>query len=604
MSKKEIKYVVSIFVLAFVPKAFIALQMIPYPVYDEGGSMAFAAYLAGKDWSNIISTGAYYGFGYYFFYTPIFKITNNPYIIYKLVCLGNAFVQAICGLIAYMIISRYLGNRSTYIQNSIIAVLCSYLVTVRVNAYNENGIILISWLISLLICMLIDTEELKKKKIISIILWGLATWGLTIHTRAIILVIALLIIMVIYKVIYKEELFPKAIYIIGITLFTLSKVCIKLVQGVLWNNEAGNIHNASVNVSKHLDNFNFMDINAWKAIIYVIIGQINALNIFSGSLLIFSIIFSIYYIVKNWRLDDKKYKFFCVIVCTFLACFFGMIIGQAITWGDGVFYNLSQSQRNVDVYKSFTYVRYACAYMGPIILCGLVQLNNEEKNIRKILLFSVVISIVVHLYWLENIMPLISESLTPFESFVALAFRKPRQSINIEMYYRVTAWFIVLTSLSFGLLSQKYKRTYLLAITTYLIFQFLYTGYFNDVYYGKEHSTMAIETYDFLKYVQKKSEDFTLNKIYMYNGDLIREQFYFNDLEIVVGIPKERNAILLYKGEALEDNKLLNYVIRNNGSVIPLENNIYIFVIGREYFNIFSEAEVTCVDINELMEKK
>lgn len=601
--RKDIRYMLILFLLAFIPKGIIALQMIPYPVYDEGGSMAFSAYLAGKDWSNVISLGSYYGFGYYSWFAPIFRITDNPYLIYKLICLINAIVQAICGIICYIIISKFLGKRENYIENSVISLYCSYLVVVRVQAYNENGLLIISWIICALLCLLIYSDSNKKKNMLSAFIWMLAVYSITIHTRAIILIIALLCVAIIYRLIFKERLFPIFSYIILMLGYISTKIVVSIVQKTLWTSDINRLHNASIDVSSHLGNFDLSDFNAYKAIICVVLGQINALNIFSGGIFVLSLVILLVYIFRNWRLSSKKYKSILAITVIFSICFVGMIVGQSITWGDGVYKAISQNLKNQDVYKAFTYVRYPGVYLGPIIMCGLVNETFKELKKRSLIFVTVIVAILIHIFWFQNILPLVSESLVTFESFIPLALRKPRQPINYEMYLCVTAWFIMLEGLAVILLINNKKKIYIFLLSVYLCFQFLYIGYYNDVYYGEEHSQMAIKSYDFLQNVLNEDEQLQLDKIYMYNGDYIREQFYFNNLEIVVGTPQENidNAILLYKGNLKDAHELQDDINVDDYGIVELDSALYILVKGKTYTESIERSGYSITKLSEVV---
>jgi hypothetical protein len=57
-----------------------------YPMYmstDELGTIVGAVELAGLDWSNDIKNSGYYGFVYYSLFFFVFKITDDPIIIYR-----------------------------------------------------------------------------------------------------------------------------------------------------------------------------------------------------------------------------------------------------------------------------------------------------------------------------------------------------------------------------------------------------------------------------------------------------------------------------------------------------------------------------------------
>lgn len=71
---------------------------------DEFGYWAYAAALSGCDWSEVISIGSYYSFGYTLILYPIFQICKDPVTAYRTAVTVNFLFMAV----AYFILTRLL----------------------------------------------------------------------------------------------------------------------------------------------------------------------------------------------------------------------------------------------------------------------------------------------------------------------------------------------------------------------------------------------------------------------------------------------------------------------------------------------------------------
>lgn len=67
-----------------------------YP--DEFGYWTYAAMLAGYDWSDVVSLGSYYSYGYSLILFPIFILCKNAVIAYRVAIAVNFFLLVMCFL--------------------------------------------------------------------------------------------------------------------------------------------------------------------------------------------------------------------------------------------------------------------------------------------------------------------------------------------------------------------------------------------------------------------------------------------------------------------------------------------------------------------------
>lgn len=77
----------------------------PFFVPDEMGYWTAGAWLNGLDWSEVMSTGGYYAFGYGFLLAPLFLL-DNPVIMYRVAVLMNIAMLLGCYFLLIQICGR------------------------------------------------------------------------------------------------------------------------------------------------------------------------------------------------------------------------------------------------------------------------------------------------------------------------------------------------------------------------------------------------------------------------------------------------------------------------------------------------------------------
>ena len=73
---------------------------------DEIGTIAGAAYFAGLDWSDVVSTILYYGWGFSALMAPAFHLSDNMSVIYQIMLSYNALLMALSVVICYNILKN------------------------------------------------------------------------------------------------------------------------------------------------------------------------------------------------------------------------------------------------------------------------------------------------------------------------------------------------------------------------------------------------------------------------------------------------------------------------------------------------------------------
>ena len=90
----------------------IRFQSIEMPIIlaDEFGNIANAAYLAGADWSDVISRVGYYSYGSSLFYLPIFLAVNTTDHLYQAVVICNSLMICLYYVFVYLTLCRLYQN--------------------------------------------------------------------------------------------------------------------------------------------------------------------------------------------------------------------------------------------------------------------------------------------------------------------------------------------------------------------------------------------------------------------------------------------------------------------------------------------------------------
>jgi len=178
------KLIVIIFYLLFVCiHIFLGIRMQqPHIFADELGYLGNARYFAGGSMPNILSHS--YHFGYSLFIVWPFLVTNNPFLIYKLVIITNSFLLSALFLISFFI-SKKIFNKNINESLAISFITCLYPPYLMQSnfAWSESAIIPLFALL-----LLASYSYINKPSIVNAIFLGVLTSFLyTVHPRTILL---------------------------------------------------------------------------------------------------------------------------------------------------------------------------------------------------------------------------------------------------------------------------------------------------------------------------------------------------------------------------------------------------------------------------------
>lgn len=467
--KKDWLLYVTIFLIALLPKLMISLTAIPMKTFsDEVATITSAAYLAGYDWSSVVSHAGYYGQGFHFIFAPLFMITDNPVIIYRVVLSVYAVLQALVAPISYHLMKKYykLEKKEFMIPASI---ACSYLIVTRAALiFNEHILILCVWLAAWIMLELQECiDEKWKKRRYTILLLGILSYCLLLHTRVAALWIGLVICVLGYWLKNRKWLVSRScILIAGVAGYFGSKEIVRWVQSAMWN--AGNgseLINGSITLTA---NVKLNSLRTWKAWISIILGQLKTLNLFTVGLgilcilIILTVLFSLFQ--KQKEDEDRELLHNNTILFLFFgSCAAMTILGQSISWLADMSQSISHGPNSKDYgLKVVVYLRYFAIYLGPVFMGCLCWIEKKKEEAIGLLKYAASISVVLLIYWAVIILPFAYENIFTAEFLHSLSAYQVAKPVELRNYIIGLVWMILGMLVTYTLIQKKELTSYLL----------------------------------------------------------------------------------------------------------------------------------------------
>ncbi len=150
---------------------------------DEYSVSAIAAYMSGYDWSSTVSLSGYYGYLQGLLYTPVFFLTDDPYLRYDLMLGINSLIVSFIPVIAYYLSrSSFSLKKGTSIGFSLICGLYPCYMLLTKYTWNESLCDIMPWLFLLLMYKALDSNGVKKQ-ILSVLGAVILVAGYAAHGR-------------------------------------------------------------------------------------------------------------------------------------------------------------------------------------------------------------------------------------------------------------------------------------------------------------------------------------------------------------------------------------------------------------------------------------
>ena len=590
--KNRLQIILSMLLVLLFYMAYIIREIPLHTSSDELGAIVSAAYLAKRNWSGVIDRSGYYGFGFFFQFFWVFKLTDNPIIIYRVI-LSFCALERVCTIpIIYYISKKYMGIKKHTLA-LIMSIAISLLHTQRVvTLANEYTLELLIWLNIWVLCKLNEyIEDVKKKNIYTIVLIAILTYSLTIHTRMLVLIIANIILILAYKILYKKKLVSWEMLIVGLCIGGIVKYGIKIYQNEIWNTGNGSLRNASASISKA---FNIFDIETWKVWIHMILGMIDTMTLVFAGLFLLSIVVFIYYsVICIKRRDKENVNVNIIFMLTFLSMGATILAFLFSGWGEGMLLHWNErGQSDAYAYKGLTYIRYWEPYVVPFILAAMSVFINGDINRKKALNITMICYIVLQILFIILVLPLIQtngDALAPLRGISMYDIEKTVEKSNYFTSILIATSVFVMVALLIQM--DKIKLMFGIIIL-FIVFQYNYSFVYYDFKIQERMNDLVDASYEEVQNLISNGN--YIENIYIFETNEKKDnnwkiysiaQFYLNDFCLIQELPETlgKNDILITNGE------IENFAILEEINSIVLDDNEIWYININNNWNISKE---------------
>ncbi len=512
------------YLIVLLPKLLMILHALPLrTISDETATISGAAYLAGYDWSAVVSHAGYYGQGFYSLFFWVFLLTDNPVIIFRTILALCAVLQSLLVFLVFDLADRDFEIRSIPAIMAV-SVFAGYMPTSRILfLFNENMLNLLCWLIIYAVFRAARATSMRNRTLWSVLVALLLCWSMTMHLRMKILMIAMAMSVALAGVLYvlgKREkhksdeveknarkagmssvvsvktLAPAIAVVCAVfaCCYKLAQVFIARMQAALWITDTGaNLRNGSTNLKIKVDVFTKDYV---KTILNSVFGQVTTYTMFTGCTFLLALLLLVRWYLVYRRSSSKIVTPMLITGLAFLLAAGGMTAAQAIRWGNDVYPALAALRTDmVYSYKSFTYIRYLGIFAGPLtvlgMMCGLqlwevrvepassdpdtkvwkttagVERSGRLTFHREVVAYCAIL-IFLLAYWFRMIQPFIEYNLFGREPFLTFMWLYQAIGERISLY-RIGIGFLILFSVVQMILVWKRRLPAVLILATLLL---------------------------------------------------------------------------------------------------------------------------------------
>ncbi|MDE5779093.1 MAG: hypothetical protein K2I10_11390, partial [Lachnospiraceae bacterium] len=363
-------------------------------VADEVYTLSGGAFFAGYDWSSYMSLHKFYNFGYTMLLAPLYRIIDDPIVLYRSLLAVNVLLECFSIIIVYRILRLQLGFSNVKSIVIALAVCCStFVLQFHTYVYNEMPLTFLVWVTLALMLRLVDTKR-EERIILSLLLGFCMGYMYIIHSRCVVFYIAAAIVWIMYLIVYKKWIAnPIATVITFLGTILGGSKLIDYVQVNLYLKDLSQSMDNSVGSAVSLGVSRYAILKSFEGIIRVIkhfITLAGTLNVSTGGLLLILTIVSIYCAVKYRKqyVTDKYGKQYFIITILSYVSLWGMVSCVAVLGAGN------------QLVRWMAYSRYYAAFLGPFLLIGILMLlkNHGLKN-RTLWIWTMIGNVVVILLY-------------------------------------------------------------------------------------------------------------------------------------------------------------------------------------------------------------
>ena len=238
IEKHKDKIMLAIFFLAtFLLRIFYITKVKGPIVYtDELGYWGHAAALTGNTWSGVMGNMPWYAFGYSLLLAPLFLLSADIIVMYKMAVILNIVLGLLSFWLAYKVVRKVLPEISGVLSAGIIAFTATSYSACIFQSYIAWSETLLTFLVWLILYELISLEE-KPGYIKGILLGATAGYSYMVHNRmlAVVAAVLLTVFFLVWSKKIKVQHFLSVILAL-IVLFLLSSMGKNYLEDLLVNN--------------------------------------------------------------------------------------------------------------------------------------------------------------------------------------------------------------------------------------------------------------------------------------------------------------------------------------------------------------------------------
>ncbi len=203
---------------------------------DEYSVAAIAAYINGYDWSSTVSTGGYYGYFQGLFYTPVFLLTDDPYVQYKLMVGINSVFMSFAPVIIYYLSRKVFDvSKAPAILFSAICGLYPCYMLLTKYTWNETLCNILPWVFLLVAYKALASENKLHKQIFSVLGGLILVAGYATHGRMLALMAGGIVTVLIAFFFMKKKIFAFTGFFASIAVGFVGDTLLKnFFQDKLW----------------------------------------------------------------------------------------------------------------------------------------------------------------------------------------------------------------------------------------------------------------------------------------------------------------------------------------------------------------------------------
>lgn len=268
----------------------------------------------------------------------------------------------------------------------------------------------------------------------------LLLYMLTVHSRAVTYMIALVLVCILEWLIFHKKLLSKFFWFSLIVGFSVCQFLLKLYQKWVW--QSGSVRNASVGgaVSSAFSKLT-IDFNMVKSCLMVILGQFFTAFSLSGGIFLIAFVIFIFFVYRCIKFRDtlqNEEHQLLVLGALYSLMIMISICGQSITWGVRVYQGIVSGESDyIYAYKAFTYMRYMGSYVPVFVMVALIICWNYWNIWKKIYLWVPVIYAGLLLFWIHTILPYVKDTKSNMEFFISIVSLPSEMENSVDVWYKM-----------------------------------------------------------------------------------------------------------------------------------------------------------------------